>query len=66
MLHPAEPSRIDVSNESGRTLRTADARRAYPRCEPAFTHFELGALQDDRPTAVMAKRYTPRYGVRKE
>jgi len=40
--------------------------RAWPRCEPASTHFELGASADYRPTAVMAKRYTPKYGVRKE
>jgi hypothetical protein len=40
--------------------------RAWPRCEPASTHFELGVSADYRPTAVMAKRYTPKYGVRKE
>ena len=40
--------------------------RAWPRCEPASTHFELGASADYRPTAVMAKRYTPKYGARKD
>lgn len=66
MRHQAEPSRIDVSNESGAGFRNADEKRSFPRCEPAFTHYELGASQEYRPTAVIAKRYTPRYGVRKE
>jgi hypothetical protein len=43
-----------------------DEARSWPRCEPAFTHFELGASSENRPTALMTKRYTPRYGVRKE
>jgi hypothetical protein len=46
--------------------RNPDEGRPWPRCEPAFTHYELGASSELRPTAVMAKRYTPRYGVRKE
>jgi hypothetical protein len=46
--------------------RAGDAPRQWPRCEPGFTHFELGASGDYRPTAVMAKRYTPKHGVRKE
>lgn len=46
--------------------RSADESRAWPRCEPGFTHFELGASSDFRPTANMAKRYTPRPGVRKD
>ena len=44
--------------------RDEPSSRAWPRCEPASTHFELGASADYRPTAVMAKRYSPRYGVR--
>ncbi len=44
----------------------AREERTWPRCEPASTHFELGASTEYRPTAVMAKRFTPRYGVRKE
>jgi hypothetical protein len=40
--------------------------REWPRCEPGYTHYELGAMADSSPTAVMAKRYTPRYGVRKD
>jgi len=40
--------------------------RTWPRCEPASTHFELGASADYRPTAVLAKRYAPKYGARKE
>ena len=44
----------------------ADDVRAWPRCEPALTHFELGASTEYRPTAVMAKRFSPRHGVRKE
>jgi hypothetical protein len=47
-------------------LRNRDDARAWPRCEPALTHFELGASPENQPTALMAKRYTPRYGVRKE
>jgi len=47
-------------------LRNRDDARTWPRCEPALTHFELGASPENRPTALMAKRYTPRYGVRKE
>jgi hypothetical protein len=55
--------------------RTVDARpgpgdepssRAWPRCEPASTHFELGSSSDYQPTAVMAKRYTPKFGARRE
>ena len=40
--------------------------RTWPRCELGFTHFELGASSDYRPTTVVAKRYTPKWGVRKE
>ncbi|HEY7787320.1 MAG TPA: hypothetical protein VIF33_02270 [Casimicrobiaceae bacterium] len=56
-----------MSNESDAPPRRdpGDAR-SWPRCEPAFTHFELGASSEYRPTGVMAKRYIPRYGVRKE
>jgi hypothetical protein len=43
-----------------------ESSRAWPRYEPGFTHFELGESSDYRPTAVMAKRYTPRQGVRKD
>jgi hypothetical protein len=66
MPHPVEPSRAGLSNGSGARLRNAGETRSFPRCEPAYTHFELGALPEYRPTAVKAKRYTPRYGVRKE
>jgi hypothetical protein len=62
-----EPSTPRVSNASDADAhRNLDEGRQWPRCEPAFTHFELGASSELRPTAVMAKRYTPRYGVRKE
>jgi len=61
-----EPSRDRLSKESGARLRQAGEPRSFPRCEPAFTHFELGAPQDSQPTAVLAQRYTPRNGVRKE
>jgi hypothetical protein len=62
-----EPSVPRVSNRSDATLRRRpDESRTWPRCEPAFTHFELGASSESRPTTVLAKRYTPRYGVRKE
>jgi hypothetical protein len=49
-----------------REFRMRETRPSWPRYEPGFTHFELGASADSRPTAVMAKRYTPRYGVRQE
>jgi hypothetical protein len=63
-----EPSTHHVSNGSDALeLRKPDEDRSWrPRCEPAFTHFELGASPEHRPNAAMAKRYTPRYGVRKE
>jgi hypothetical protein len=62
-----EPSKPRMSNEGDApSPRNHDEGRAWPRCEPALTHFELGASSDYRPTPVMAKRYTPRYGVRKE
>lgn len=62
-----EPSHFGVSNGSDATLRRRpDDHRAWPRCEPAFTHFELGASSEYGPTTVMAKRYTPRYNVRKD
>ena len=31
-----------------------------------YTHYELGASASSYPTAVMARRYTPRLGVREE
>jgi hypothetical protein len=62
-----EPLTPRMSNASDADPhRNPDEGRSWPRCEPAFTHFELGASSELRPTAVMAKRYTPRYGVRKE
>jgi len=63
-----EPTTQRVSNGSDapRLRNPDDARSWRPRCEPAFTHFELGASSDYRPATVLAKRYTPRYGVRKE
>jgi hypothetical protein len=62
-----EPSAPRVSNRSDASSRRgADESRTWPRYEPALTHFELGASSEYRPTTVMAKRYTPRYGVRKE
>ncbi len=60
MSYPFEPSGDRLSNESGTRLRQAGEPRSFPRCEPALTHFELGASQDSRPTAALAKRYTPR------
>jgi hypothetical protein len=67
MQSKAEPRTDHVSNESDAPPRRnpGDAR-SWPRCEPAFTHFELGASSEYRSTGVMAKRYIPRYGVRKE
>ena len=40
--------------------------RAWPRYESGYTHYELGASTDSDPTAVLAQRYTPRFGVREE
>lgn len=48
------------------TRNAGESQRAWPRYEAASTHFELGGVSDYRPTAVMAKRYTPKHGVRKE
>ena len=63
----SEPSTPRVSNASdAEAHRNPEEGRPWPRYEPALTHFELGASSELRPTAVMAKRYTPRYGVRKE
>jgi hypothetical protein len=62
-----EPSTPRVSNaRDAEPHRNPDEGRTWPRCEPAFTHFELGASSELGPTTLMAKRYTPRYGVRKE
>ena len=61
-----EPSPLHVSNADDMAQRRADDSRAWPRCEPALTHFELGASSEYRPTSMMAKRYTPRRGIRKE
>jgi hypothetical protein len=63
-----EPTAYRVSNGSDASrLRNTDEGRFWrPRCEPALTHFELGASSEYRPHAALAKRYTPRYGVRKE
>ncbi len=63
------PARPDAGSAVDATLPHAwdePSSRAWPRCEPASTHFELGASADYRPTAVMAKRYSPRYGVPKD
>ena len=63
----AEPTPSRLSNRSDATPRRESGdSRPWPRCEPALTHFELGASSEYRPTNVMAKRYTPRYGTRKE
>jgi hypothetical protein len=40
--------------------------RAWPRCEPASTHFELGASADYRADPRTARRYSPKYGVPKD
>jgi hypothetical protein len=63
------PARADSGTAIDATLPQVfdePSSRAWPRCEPASTHFELGASADYRPTAVMAKRYSPRCGVRKD
>jgi hypothetical protein len=63
------PARADEASAVEATSpREGDepSSRAWPRCEPASTHFELGASADYRPAAVMAKRYSPRYGVPKD
>jgi hypothetical protein len=63
----AEPTLSPLSNRSDAAApRRSDQRRPWPRCEPALTHFELGASSEYRPTTLSAKRYTPRYGIRKE
>jgi hypothetical protein len=46
--------------------RNADEARAWPRYEPAFTHFELGDSPDYRRTPLMARRFTPRQGAGKD
>lgn len=62
-----EPSLYRMSNRSDATLRRdTDGSRMWLRYEPALTHFELGASSEMQPTTVPARRYTPRYGVRKE
>jgi hypothetical protein len=63
----AEPTPSRLSNGSDAAARRRlDDRRPWPRCEPALTHFELGASLEYRPVTLTAKRYTPRYGIRKE
>ena len=57
-------ARLDVTRESPDVHH--DRSRMWPRCELGFTHFELGASSDYRPTTVVAKRYTPKWGVRKD
>lgn len=67
MQSKADPSADRALNGNDATrIHGRDEARSWPRCEPAFTHFELGASSESLPTAVMARRYTPRYGVRKE
>jgi hypothetical protein len=63
---PAGADSGTVTDAALRPFVEESSSRAWPRCEPASTHFELGASADYRPTAVMAKRYTPKYGARKE
>ncbi len=63
-------SQANLVAKLGAGRESADAHhersRTWPRCELGFTHFELGASSDYRPTTVVAKRYTPKWGVRKE
>jgi hypothetical protein len=62
------PQQDSIPNQpdNGAPRARPDETRAWPRYDAASTHFELGASSDYAPTAVMAKRYAPRYGVRKE
>jgi hypothetical protein len=63
---PVEPS-VDGRNDAARAVnQAAPAPRAWPRCEPGFMHFELGASSDDVSTAVMRTRHTPSNGIRKD
>ena len=63
-------SKTDLVARSAAGREPADPHqersRTWPRCELGFTHFELGDSSDYRPTTVVAKRYTPKWGVRKE
>ena len=61
--HFAEPS---VDGRNLEAARASHASRAWPRCEPGFMHFELGASSEYRSAAVAGTRYTPRYGIRKD
>ena len=74
---PIIPMPIELTDHSTTVVRRSatnmkqargihDAVRQWPRCEPGFTHFELGASDDYRPTTVLAKRYTPKIGAGKE
>jgi hypothetical protein len=60
-------NRVDVADGSRVALEANRERsRTWPRCELGSTHFELGASSDQVTTIVLAKRYTPKLGVRKE
>ena len=67
---PKEPATHFVEpSVDGRNIEAAPAShasRAWPRCEPGFMHYELGASSDYRSAAVAGTRYTPRNGIRKD
>jgi hypothetical protein len=47
-------------------MPSREEARAWPRYEPAFTHFELGDSPEYRRTPLTAKRFTPRHGAGKD
>jgi hypothetical protein len=61
--HFVEPS---VDGRNIEAARASHTSRAWPRCEPGFMHYELGASSDYRSAAVAGTRYTPGNGVRKD
>jgi len=58
----AAATTIDEAESHPHLPRTAPAR-AWPRCEPASTHFELGIGADYEHPAPTATRYVRKYHV---
>ena len=58
----AAATTIDQAEPHPRLPPTASAR-AWPRCEPASTHFELGVGADYEHPAPAATRYVRKYHV---
>ena len=60
MQPEAATSGNSEAGDDGAHDRKAPGARRWPRCEPAFTHFELGDSADDRTASTALTRFASR------